>query len=380
MDKELPEVSENPEIFSRHSSPFFNFQYANVRQLYNDGTSLFYYGANNLGYLDVGGKANQIPCQGSASHKSFLASFSGEFIVIAHQNMESFTMHPMHNQQEGFELDLGDVLNAKYNNPRIIAPTGEGANFSLNENVLIANIATDTQAKIIIFELDYRRGQNSHPVFHGKVKGMIEVNGLQLGADMYQNDELLISQVKQLKSGWLVTIKPINSNTKGTYFINYDGSTTKLAYSNIVQELAVKNLVEVGNGRFYLIDYNGVISTFSESAGTLSNLVAFAQAPDEVDMQEIDGRLLFFSNTDHIYELVDHMREDFINLEFVKLDTKGLEMTGINAIQDFNKSIYIATKSGLYMKNINQFWKPRIEDSAKQPINTDEMFFKSIVD
>ncbi len=332
--------------------------------------------------MDLSGKVNQICCKLPHSHPSFDASFSGEFVVIAHEDLESFTLHPMHNQQDQFDLDLSILLNAKYNNPRVILPSSAGKNYSLNDNFLIANISADGHAKIIIFELDYKRDQSTHPVFQGKVKGMNEINGLQLGAEMHQNDELLITQVIRFKSGWIVTIKHINSKTTGSYYINHDGTTTKLNYRNITQHTAIKNLVEVDKERFYLLDYNGVISTFTNSEANLSSLVAFAQAPDEVDMQQVDGRLIFFSSTDQIYELADPTREDFINLEFVKLDTKGLEMTGINAVQGFNNMVYIATKSGLYMKSLKEFWTPESADQSQEANNPNigkELMFKPIL-
>ncbi len=131
------------------------------------------------------------------------------------------------------------------------------------------------------------------------------------------------------------------STESATYFVTSNGSLSKVLDTPIYREFYY-------DGKFYGIGFKDIFTSLDGKSWTLIGTHDGLDAPE---YKNIDGRVVAYW-FDNLYEIII----DETGFNSVELENDGLEGNLITSISKFNSQVYVTTRSGVFFREIEDFF------------------------
>ncbi|MBW3466472.1 hypothetical protein [Arthrospiribacter ruber] len=357
-DPAEPVVEDDPENFELIDNSNLNSGFVFGMEIIDD--QLFFLHESNPGYINKDGEITFSCCATGGQSRRFRPSFTRNYTLHPIQNLIGFNVFSSDfGELRGLILD--DYLGGNGGDFRLVSDTQKELihperTFDLNGNHLILNLIKDGFHEILILEIDFGNGFGSLEV---NKAAAITASDLGMAADANAQG-LIIQSVKKLEDQWIAHIRKAGEDPESgdSFLISKDGSS----------QLLIGPSTGSPNFRFY--DYAQVSPLeylISESPVGRISLTNSPLSESKEYITELNGPLMVRSDGDkglifmpgtEVLSSLENFRENAVsNHQLTELDRTGLNGAQIYDVQFFGGKVYVATRSGLYVKSQENFWE-----------------------
>ncbi|PSL01468.1 hypothetical protein [Cecembia rubra] len=321
------------------------------------GDKLFFLHTNFPGFIDKQHRAAPLCCLTSDLNNRFKPSFTENYIIHPIEDLNGLVVFPVV-PGELRTIIFDELLGDEWKGARLV--TGfqkehfhSEKNFDLNGNHLILNLQKDGNLAILILEINFGTG------FHQlELKQVTEIGNL--GLESHSNSGLIIQSIKKYEDRWIAHIRSTgNGMGEGnSYLISKDGGTEKLPGPTLGStNFRFYDFAKLGPQEYLITE--SPIGRISYGSSPVSENKAYITEINGPLVIRSDGQkgLIFIPGTNVIASIENFRENGISNHQLKQLDNTGIANDQIYDAQFFENKVYIATKSGLFVKSQENFWE-----------------------